>query len=158
MKSIESWIELSFTRYNQIMTISSQQKQYKLHTNEDINRFLNDLCREIVEIVNLPMEERSFRLVNKLLQELIEKLSVKEYLFKCTKVTLPKDRLNQTRDSLQIIQLNLPYFTKHQIYIFTPQSITLNLDSQEVQRYILAITKKFITNQLEYLQFLQNKI
>ena len=55
------------------------------------------------------------------------------------------------------MQLNINYFTKHQIYKFTPEGIHLNLDSEELQKYLLTLTKKFITNQLEYLEYIQNK-
>ena len=46
---------------------------------------------------------------------------------------------------------------KHQIYKFTPDGIHLNLDSEELQKYVITLTKKFITNQLEYLEYLHNK-
>ena len=62
------------------------QKKFSLHSNEDINRFLNDIVREVVVVVNLPVDEKSFRLVNKLFFELLDKLGIKEYLFNCTKV------------------------------------------------------------------------
>lgn len=38
--------------------------------------------------MNLPYEEKSFILVNKLFDELLQKLDIKEFLFKCTKVDL----------------------------------------------------------------------
>ena len=41
------------------------QKKFSLHSNEDINRVLNDIVREVVVVVNLPVDEKSFRLVNK---------------------------------------------------------------------------------------------
>jgi hypothetical protein len=31
------------------------------------------------------------------------------------------------------------------------------MDSEELQKYLLTLTKKFITNQLEYLEYIQNK-
>jgi hypothetical protein len=64
------------------------EKKYQLHSNEDINRFLNDIVREVVLVVNLPLEEKSFALVNKLFFELLDKLGIKEYLFNCTKVPI----------------------------------------------------------------------
>jgi hypothetical protein len=44
--------------------------------------------REVVLVVNLPLEEKSFALVNKLFFELLDKLGIKEYLFNCTKVQI----------------------------------------------------------------------
>ncbi len=33
----------------------------------------------------------------------------------------------------------------------------MNLESEELQKYLLTLTRKFITNQLEYLEYIQNK-
>jgi hypothetical protein len=49
---------------------------------------LNDIAREVVLLVNLPLEEKSFNFVNKLFFELLDKLGIKEYLFNCTKVLI----------------------------------------------------------------------
>lgn len=64
------------------------ERKFPLHHNEDINRFLNDVVREVVLVANLPIDEKSFKLVNKLFFELLDKLGIKEYLFSCTKVDI----------------------------------------------------------------------
>ena len=79
---------MSFKRFNQVPTTEMLEKKYQLQSNDDINRFLNDIAREVVLLVNLPFEEKSFTLVNKLFFELLDKLGIKEYLFNCTKVLI----------------------------------------------------------------------
>ncbi len=75
-------------------------KQFLLHKNEDINRFLNDLFREVVILVNLPFEEKSFKLMNKLFDELLDSLRIKEFLFKCTKINVIKNDVITTTEAL----------------------------------------------------------
>ena len=55
VKGIEEWIEASFRRWNQVPTSEMVEKKFSLHSNEDINRFLNDIVREVVLVVNLPL-------------------------------------------------------------------------------------------------------
>lgn len=55
LKSIQEWIEVSFMRFDQVPTYEMLETNYFIHSNQDINRFLNDLLKEVILIVSLPI-------------------------------------------------------------------------------------------------------
>lgn len=58
------------------------------------------MFREVVILVNLPFEEKSFKLMNKLFDELLDSLRIKEFLFKCTKINVIKNDVITTTEAL----------------------------------------------------------